>query len=71
MFYFEDNELKNRMIDAEEKHFKYFEEDFPIFEVLSEIPTVDEIEKLEKIIVDCISDDKVYPKSNDYDDRFY
>ncbi|QBX24704.1 hypothetical protein [Streptococcus equinus] len=71
MLYFESDKLKTRVVDVEEKYFEHFQEDFPIFEVLSEMPTADEVEKLEKSVADCISNDKPYPKSDDYADKLY
>lgn len=71
MLYFENDKLKTRIVDVEEKYFEHFQEDFPIFEVLSEMPTADEVEKLEKSVADCISNDKPYPKPDDYADKLY
>lgn len=74
MFVFENDDLKNTVLESIGKYEKHFSEEFPTQEYLTDtdgVVTSEDAERLNDLIDSCVQNDKPVATPEDYDERLY
>lgn len=71
MFHVVDEEAELIVQIAEAKYLVHFREHFPIYEELPHEIDMEAALNFDKIVDQCIAENKPYPKPDDYDERLY